>query len=714
MLALSMVVALFAQQGFVEQYTATYGFRLGAPRGITVTPDGDAVLFLRAVGPRSFTQDLWVFDVATGSERVLLTAAQVLAGAIDELSETEKAQREREREAAGGITRYVLSKDGRRLLVPIGGRLYVVERKTGKVRALPSDAGRPVNPTFSPVGMWVGAVRGRDVYVTSLSTGRERRLTEVEGETVAYGLPEFVAAEEMGRRAGYWWSPDSTRVAVARTDEAPVEELWRLDATKPAKPAVGARFPRAGTANAEVRLFVLTIDGKLREEVEWPRSELPYLARVGWSKLGPLTLVVQDRMQQRVEVRAAEGGKTRALHTERDAAWINLDGRFPVWRKDGFLWSSEAEGRWTVALHDRAGKRARTVVPGELGYRGYLYGDASQTFVVAGSDPTEAHLYRVPAKGAPVRVSEVRGRHRAIFGKGAATFVHLFEGPAGARWAKVRTRGGRLAGTLRDISEPLPLRPRPKFTQVEIDGRTHHAVLLRPRDFDAKRRYPVLVHVYGGPHAQMVTAQGRRYLRDQWYADHGYIVVSIDGRGTPARGRDWERSVYGNLIEKPLADQVAVLQALGERHAELDLSRVGIYGWSFGGYFAAMAVLRRPDVFHVAVAGAPVTDWRDYDTHYTERYMGLPKENVAGYDDASALKWAAKLERPLLIIHGTHDDNVYFTHALKLSDALFRAGRHHELLPLSGFTHMVPDPAYARSLQGRILGHFERHLGGSR
>ena len=224
------------------------------------------------------------------------------------------------------------------------------------------------------------------------------------------------------------------------------------------------------------------------------------------------------------------------------------------------------------------------------------------------------------------------------------------------------------------------------------------------------RKYPVIVHVYGGPTGQMVRKSSRRYLLDQWIADHGYIVVCVDGRGTPSRGRDWQRAVKHDLIGIPLDDQVAALEGLGRKWDALDLSRVGIYGWSFGGYFSAMAVMRRPDVFAAGVAGAPVVDWLDYDTHYTERYMGLPEENPSGYEAANVLTYARDLSRPLLIIHGTVDDNVYFMHSLKLADALFRAGKHYEFLPLAGFTHMVPDPLVTERLYARIMRFFEENV----
>jgi dipeptidyl-peptidase-4 len=287
--------------------------------------------------------------------------------------------------------------------------------------------------------------------------------------------------------------------------------------------------------------------------------------------------------------------------------------------------------------------------------------------------------------------------------------VQSFSGLSGERRQQVRGAEGRVLASLRSVAEQPPFLPNLELTTAG-DAPRFHAAVLRPRSFEKGRRYPVIVSVYGGPHVQTVTAARERYLVQQWIADHGFVVVSLDGRGTPARGRAWERAIRGDLIELPLADQVAGLQALGRKHPEMDLSRVGIYGWSFGGYFSALAVMRRPDVFHAAVAGAPVADWRDYDTHYTERYMGLPDENARGYERSSALSWAKRLSRPLLIIHGTADDNVYFTHSLKLSDALFRAGRPHEFLPLSGFTHMVPDPLVTERLYARIVGFLREHL----
>jgi len=291
--------------------------------------------------------------------------------------------------------------------------------------------------------------------------------------------------------------------------------------------------------------------------------------------------------------------------------------------------------------------------------------------------------------------------------------VHTFDGPGGERLQTVSLRDGRDLASLPSVAESPPALPQVEFTTVG-DSLQFHAAIIRPRTFDPKRRYPVLVDVYGGPSVQMAQATAFRYLLDQWFADRGFVVVTLDGRGTPGRGRAWERALRGSFIDVPLADQVAGLRSLGAKYPELDLERTGIFGWSYGGYLAALAIMRRPDIYRAAVAGAPVADWLDYDTHYTERYIGLPGEHPEAYEQSSILSSAKLLQRPLLLIHGTDDDNVYFTHSIQLCDALQRAGKSFEFLPLTGFTHMVTDPLVTERLEERIAGFFIRELGGPR
>lgn len=702
-----------ADPAFIEQYAATRGFRLGQPSDIQITPGGDAILFLRS-GPRSFVRDLYSFDTRTGEERVLLTAEGVLQGAEEELSAEERARRERMRLAARGIASYELSGDGATILVPLSGRLFVVERETGRTRELRTGEGYPNDPHFSPDATKVAFVRGGDLYVVDVQSGQERRLTRTAGEHVVNGLAEFVAQEEMGRYRGFWWSPDGQHIVYQQTDTSAVEQLHIVDPMHPEAPPSAAPYPRAGRANAKVRLGIVPVRGGETRFIEWDREGFPYLATVRWSGGKPLTLLVQNRHQteERMLTVDARSLATTVVHTERDDAWLNLDQDVPRWIGEQLLWTTEREGGWQLEVRSQDGQRVRPLFGPDFGYEGggLLHVDEAraEVWVQASAEPTEAHVWIVPlgGEGEPRRLTREPGLHGATVGSGGL-WVHQATLLDGTRKWTVR-RGDDVVGELRSIAEQPPFVPRLEL--VTVGERDLRAVVIRPRSFEPGRKYPVLVSVYGGPHWRAVAANPHRYLLEQWYADHGYVVVSIDGRGTPGRGREWERAIRGNFIELPLADQVDGLRALGERFEELDLARVGIFGWSFGGYFSAMAVMQRPDVFHAGVAGAPVADWADYDTHYTERYIGLPQDNEDGYRASSVLTHAARLERPLLIIHGTADDNVYFTHAIKMSDALLRATRPHDFLPLSGFTHMVADPDVTRARHQLIARWFEEHV----
>jgi len=711
-----------ADASFLEQFAATYRFQQGHPGGFRITPEGDAVLFSRS-GPRSFVNDLWILDVATGQERVLLTAAQILEGAEEQLSAEERARRERMRLASRGITGFDLSHDGRTLLVPLSGRLFLVDRARagteGAVRELESHAGFPIDPRFSPDGSRIAVVREGDLWVIQVATGRERRLTTRRTPHVEHGAAEFVAQEEMGRFEGYWWSPDGDALLVQETDTGAVEQLHILDPLHPEQAPESRAYPRPGMANAVVRLALVQVTGGPARPIEWDRERYPYLATVRWSEGAPITLLVQDRTQQEEVLLAVDPSTldTTPLLTERDAAWINLDQDMPRWLPGGerFLWTSERAGAVQLEVRARDGTLERTLTPLDAGYRSLVALDATHAWITASAEPTETHVMRVPLDGSapPAPLTSEPGVHSAVVSQDGTLWVHTARSLAAARRSVVRRVDGTEVATVAEVAEEPPFES--SITIEQVGQRAFRAAIVRPRNLAQGVRYPVLVHVYGGPGVNQVTRERDRWLIDQWYADHGFIVVSFDGRGTPGRGRAWERAIRGDFLTIPLEDQVAALQACMAAHPEMDPARVGIFGWSFGGTFSAMAALRRPDVFHAAIAGAPVSEWRDYDTHYTERYLGLPEpEGDEGpYQRSSVLTYAASADgqaRPLLIVHGTADDNVYFSHAIKLSDALFRAGRGFEMLPLAGLTHMVPDPVITRRLQERIVGFFERSL----
>ncbi|MEE8170298.1 MAG: prolyl oligopeptidase family serine peptidase, partial [Phycisphaerae bacterium] len=428
-------------------------------------------------------------------------------------------------------------------------------------------------------------------------------------------------------------------------------------------------------------------------------------------------VVVQTRDQREqllLQVDHATGATT-VLLSEQDDAWINLKQSMPKWLTDGtaFLWMSESDGEWRLALHETSGRRIRVLNPDDsFRLRDVVHLDESRGVVtVTGSDAaTEQHLYELSLGGGDARrLTASAGIHSRVYGRGDESYAQRFSSlVALSEWELHRTDGA-LVGVLPSNAEAPPFIPRVELTRVGPSGE-FDAVLVRPTNFVPGVKYPVIVYVYGGPSGGVVRASMRSYFLRQWYADQGFIVVSSDNRGVANRGRAWERAIRGSFGEIPLNDQIVALQALGAAYPEMDLKRVGIMGWSFGGYMSALAVSKRGDVFHAAAAGAPVIDWSYYDTHYTERYLGLPQENADGYAASSVLTHAAGLKRPLLLIHGTADDNVYFGNSLRLVDRLLRMGKSVEFVPLAGYTHMVPDAEMRFQVESRIAAFFRRHL----
>ncbi|MES2571391.1 MAG: DPP IV N-terminal domain-containing protein, partial [Verrucomicrobiota bacterium] len=649
----------------------TRNYTLGEPTGAKLTPDGKTVIFLRG-GARDPVLRLYEFDIATGRERELITPEQILGGAEEKLTAEEKARRERARVTTRGFTRFDLSKDASRLLVTLSGKLYVITRADLKVNALPGT--NWIDPHFSPDGTAVAAVSGGELHVIELATNTSHALTSGATETLSHGAAEFVAQEEMDRHEGYWWSPDSRFLAYQETDESQVEARYIADPLHPEVAPQKFLYPRAGSPNAKVRLGIVARAGGATRWVEWDAQYFPYLARVVWNEpAAPLSILVQTRAQQEQQLLAVDPatGKSRELLRERDAAWLNLDNHatLPRWLKSGkqFLWSTESRGDWQLELREASGALAREITPIGFGYRG-LSGVNEQSgsiFLRASTNPTESHVWQVSLAGEPARVlTTARGNHGVTLGEGGRVMLHTFNLLDGSAGTEVLSEDGKVLGVLPSVAESPSTLPRVELTRTIGGERSYYAALVRPRAFEPGKKYPVILSVYAGPHTTVVSSSLRGYLADQWIADQGYIVVQLDGRGTPYRGRDWQRAVRGNLIEVALHDQIEGLQALGMQYPELDLTRVGVTGWSFGGYFSAMATLRRPDVFKAGVAGAPVVTWENYDTHYTERYMGLPTENVEGYRASSVLSYAGQLSRPLLLIHGLTDDNVYVQHSL--------------------------------------------------
>lgn len=703
---------------YFRDMAETRNFTLGRPVSPKLTPDGAHVIFLRAQ-PRNPTLRLYEFTVATGSERELLSPEQILSGEVEHLSAEEKARRERQRQSLKGFTSFQMSKDGSRLLVALAGKLYVVNRADLKFTELPGT--HWIDPRFSPDGRTVAAAKDRELHLIDLATNEERALTSGSTDSVSHGTSEFVAQEEMKRDEGYWWSPDSQTLLYQETDESAVETRYIANALRPEERPAAFAYPKAGSPNAKVRLGLIGARGGATTWLRWDTERYPYVARVDWSNpRAPLTVLVQNREQTEQLLLAVDPrtGATTELLRETDPAWLNLDyeSEVPVWTQDGsrFLWTTERRGAWQVELRDASGKLLREITPASFSLRGLVgLDEASGMVFVRGSlDSREVHLWRYPLAGGPgTPLTRESGHHTAVLGSGTGRLVHTFDLFNGRYGVQVIDGNGQALAMLRSVAETPPFRPTTELTHAR-NTPAFDAAITRPRAFAAGRKYPVILQVYAGPTAKRVNALIRDYLPDQWMADQGYIVVRLDGRGTPWKGRDWERVIKGNFIDIALHDQIAGLQALATQYPELDLSRVGVTGWSFGGYFSAMATIRRPDVFRAGIAGAPVITWENYDTHYTERYLGLPQANPEAYRVSNVTTYAQELRRPLMLIHGLTDDNVYFQHTLQLADALFMAGKPYELLPMLG-THMISDPLVKLRQQQRIIEFFNLNLKGT-
>ncbi|MFE7389342.1 alpha/beta fold hydrolase [Streptomyces sp. NPDC057582] len=700
---------------FPRQHARTQRFTLGAPRAFTVSPDGERVIFLRSASGTDRTNRLWVLDLADGStpkERVVADPEALLGGSAEKLSPQERARRERSREGSVGIVGYAVDSAAELAAFALSGKVYVAELRAGTARALPVP-GPVLDPRPSPDGRHVAYVSKGALRVVGAEGDGDRALAEPEDAHISYGLAEFIAAEEMHRSRGFWWSPESDRLLVARVDDSAVKRWWIADPAHPDRKPAEVAYPAAGTPNAEVRLLVTDLDGA-RTEVVWDRGRYPYLAQVHWSSDGAPLILVQARDQRSQLFLAVdtESGATRTVHVDEDPVWLDLFPGVPAWAPDGRLVRIVDEGGARVlAVGDRPLTGAQLQIQAVL--------DIGESDVLvsasAGEDAAEpeigqSHVYRVNELGVE-RVSEGAGVHSAVR---AGEVTVLISASPERPGTEVRVlRSGKQVATVANHAEEPVLTARVRFTEGGAQ-RIPCAVLL-PTDYqESDGPLPVLMDPYGGPHGRRVLAAHNPHLTSQWFADQGFAVVVADGRGAPGRSPGWEKAVKNNFALS-LDDQVDALHALAERFP-LDLSKVAIRGWSYGGYLAAMAALRRPDVFHAAVVGAPVTDLRLYDTHYTERYLGDPAEQPEVYAYNSlltdeGLSEAADQVRPMMIIHGLADDNVVVAHSLRLSSALLSAGRPHEVLPLSGVTHMTPQEQVAENLLLLQVDFLKRALG---
>lgn len=683
-----------APPSFPRLSARTQRFTLGVPRALTVAPDGSRVAFLRAPSGTDRSTCLEVLDLATGEERRVADPRQLLGAAEEELAAEERARRERAREAAGGIVAYATDRAVRRAAFPLSGQVWLADLAGDAPPRLLPTATPASDPRLSPDGRHVAYVNGGALRVVAVDGSGDRALAEPTGTALRWGVAEFVAAEEMGRSRGFWWGPDAQRLLVARVDESGVDRWHIAEPSTPATPPTVVAYPAAGTANADVTLHLLGLDGS-SAEVGWDRVAFPYVTAATWTDAG-LLVAVQARDQRRLRVLDVDpaNGATTLRREVTDQRWVELVPGTPALTASGRLVTVEDSGDTRRLVLDGS-----PVTPDGLQVSAVLDVDVETVLFAASDEPTETHVWA--SDSTLQRVSSEPGVHGASRAGGVTALRS-----SGLAWEGVRTRllrDGVEVASIPSRAEPAPFEPQVRL--LRLGPRALRAALVLPRGHvPGTARLPVVVDSYAGPHALRVVAARSAHLGAQWLADQGFAVLVVDGRGTPGRGPEWERAVAGDLAGPVLADQVDALHAAAAEQPDLDLTRVAIRGWSFGGYLAALGVLRRPDVFAAAVAGAPVTDWRLYDTHYTERYLGDPAAQPAAYSRSSLLDGAVlaagtgRVHRPLMLVHGLADDNVVAAHTLRLSAALLAAGYPHTVLPLSGVTHMTPQEHVAENL----------------
>lgn len=676
----------------------------------TFSPDGARISFLRGKSENRNQLDLWAFDVVTKQAALLVDSALLLPDGEGALSDEEKARRERQRTAAlSGIVEYAWFPDSRRLLFPLGGELYLFDLGTpaAPARKLSSGEGFATDPKVSPKGGFVSFIRGRDLWVVEVATGKEAQLTHDGSEVIGNGVAEFVADEEMNRHTGYWWAPDDSAIAFARIDETPVPIRERFEIHPDRTEVVRQRYPAAGEPNVLVQLGVIAPEaGAAPRWLDLGSNPDIYLARVDWASPQRLLFQRQSRDQRRLDLIEADlsAGTQRTLVTERSRTWINLHELLHVLADGRLLWGSERSGFMHLYLLDSDGRDPQAITEGAWMVEELLAVDEARGLVYFSGTKDgalERHVYRVPLEGdaEPVRLTRDAGLHAAHFDAKAERFVSLWSNVTTPPQTQLFDRDGQHLATLvdnalveghpyfafRDIHTPIAF-----GTLKAADGRTDlHYSLVKPPGFDPRRKYPVIVYVYGGPAAQTVTnswpGRGDHFF-SRYLAQQGFVVFSLDNRGTPRRGQAFLSALFraqGTVEVEDQLNGIAWLRA----QPWVDAQRIGVQGWSNGGYITLMLLARSRDAYACGVAGAPVTDWALYDTHYTERYMDHPRDNPQGYAQARVMTHIEGLTEPLLLIHGMADDNVLFSNSTVLMSALQQRAQPFELMTYPGAKH---------------------------
>ena len=705
-----------------------------SPKGVKISPDSTRVTFLRGKETDPLQMDLWEYHFNDRQMRLLVDSTALVTG-DEALSEEELARRERLRIVGQrGIVSYHFAPDGRRLLFPLNGDLFLYDLDGGTTRQLTDTETGETDPKFSSTGRYVSFIRDQDLYAIDLASFEELRLTRDGGGLVRNGMAEFIAQEEMDRYTGYWWAPDDSAVSFIRVDESPVQVAERFEIYAEDFKVYEQRYPATGTPNVLVTLGVVAPDGSDLRWMDIGDETDIYLPRVDWFPDGNFLAVQrQSRDQQTLELLKvhARSGESRVLVTETSDTWINLHNELAFLESSPqFVWSSERSGHAHLYLYSNDGELIRQLTSGDWdvadGARArsallHIDEAGGRVFLTGTLDsPMERNIYVVPLSGdaKPRRISTEPGWHVADFAANGEFYVDSFSNTATPPQLNVHLADGQLRATINpnrlDASHPyhpyVASRPAMEFGTLEAeDGQALYYRILKPADFDPGTRYPVVVYVYGGPMGQDVTNEWNVGFNEILARD-GFIVFTIDNRGTGFRGTAFDAPLYRQLGKIEVADQLVGIEYL-KSLPWVDPERIGIWGWSYGGYMTLMNLFRQPGVFAAGVSGAPVTDWTLYDTHYTERYLATPQDNPDGYEASGVFPYADSLGAPLLLVHGMADDNVLFTNSTKLMKTLQDEGRPFDVMTYPGSKHgLMRVPATGKHVYEHILRFFRQHL----
>jgi dipeptidyl-peptidase-4 len=705
---------------------------LGGPgvRSLRVSPDGERVTFLRGRADNQFQLDLWEFNMKDKTTHRLVDSKQLVPN--ENLSLEEKARRERARTASlSGILSYSWSPDGKQLLVPIAGDLYLVDVNRPEA-ARKVATGNVGDPKISPKGRYVSYVRDQNLFVIDLATGQERQLTTDGKGTVHNGEAEFVAQEEMDQHTGYYWAPDDSAIAYRRYDEAQVPVARRFEIFADRTEVIDQRYPAAGAKNVEIDLMIVNPATGAQKKVDLGPEKDIYLVRADWSADGR-TLVYQrqSRDQKRLDLVAVDAASLaqRPLLSETSKTWVSIhdDLRF-LGRQKAFIWASERSGRKHLYLYDLSGKLLHAISSGEWGVDNILAVDeqAGKVYIASNKDAVvdkQAYALNLDGSnaGKPVRLTKQDGWHDDVFARNGKIFVDTFSDPNTPPQVSIRRADGSMVEWL-EHNELNAQHPYANYAKDHLpteygsiqahDGQTLYYSMIKPANFDATKRYPVFLFTYGGPHSQRVTRQWGN-LFNQYMAQQGFVVFVLDNRGSSRRERAFTDVIYGNLGAHEVEDQLTGIDWLAQQ-SFVDPKRVGVFGWSYGGFMTLRLLVAGSSKIAMGVSVAPVTDWSLYDTHYTEQFVGAtPQSDPAAYERSGVFAHLDGLKSPLLLVHGMADDNVLFTNSTRLIDALVNRNVRFELMTYPGAKHGISSRAGQRHVYGLIEAFFKKNLGGT-